>query len=104
MLPFEKENMGNEGVKWKETETLIFTKQNTRKLNQKTVYLFAFRGLTVGLGSTGGMIDSSLSTVGHLYLWVPHLQIQSTAGCKHSEKIPQSSKKENSARGWQLLR
>ena len=104
MLPFEKENMGNEGVKWKETETLIFTKQNTRKLNQKTVYLFAFRGLTVGLGSTGGMIDSSLSTVGHLYLWLPHLQIQSTAGCKHSEKIPQSSKKENSAMCWQLLR
>lgn len=35
MLPFEKENTGNEGVQWRETETLIFTKQNTRKLNQK---------------------------------------------------------------------
>ena len=83
MLPFEKENVGNEGVKWRETETLIFTQQNTRQLNQKTIYLFAFRGLTVGLRSTEGMIDSSLSTVGHLYLWVPHPWIQSSVNQKN---------------------
>ena len=44
MLPFEKENMENEGVKWRETETLIFTKQNTRKLNQKQYTYLPSRG------------------------------------------------------------
>lgn len=44
MLPFEKENTGNEGVQWRETETLIFTKQNTRKLNQKQYTYLPSRG------------------------------------------------------------
>ena len=72
------------GKKWTKIDTYLYKMKHKEDKSENNILSY----LQGGDRRTGEYRrnDISLSTAGPLYLRVPHLQIQSNADCKYSEK------------------